>query len=285
MPPRRMPRSPQSRPRTQTPRSPSSRPHRRTAPIRPLYRAVHKVVFVVVLSMVVVVVSCKREREKGRATGFTGLGQRKLAGRGRSRTTRPGLGPSMGRGRVVPREAGLGLGTHLRKMALRIHRLLRKPSSSCGSRYSVLVSLTLSLLQRAHRTPSRCRFWFGQTLLAQGGEASSASFPDGKLGFGGDSAFEFRDSQRSWERGVRWHQRERNTEEQSPSGRETGHDGWGDEKEQRLQQDRHGDERRGGSAQGCFRALPAPEGKLTSLRDCFGSGTPLTRPPPRQDAD
>ena len=187
MPPRRMPRSPQSRPRTQTPRSPSSRPHRRTAPIRPLYRAVHKVVFVVVLSMVVVVVSCKRERErerdgeKGRATGFTGLGQRKLAGRGRSRTTRqePGLGPSVGRGRGVPRE------THLRKLALRIHRLLRKPSSSCGSRYSVLVSLTLSLLQRAHRTPSRCRFWFGQTLLAQGGEASSASFPDGKLGLGG----------------------------------------------------------------------------------------------------
>ena len=113
----------------------------------------------------------EREREKGRATGFTGLGQRKLAGRGRSRTTRqePGLGPSMGRGRGVPREAGLGLGTYLRKMALRIHRLLRKPSSSCGSRYSVLVSLTLSLLQRAHRTPSRCRFWFGQTLLSSGG--------------------------------------------------------------------------------------------------------------------
>ena len=66
MPPRRMPRSPQSRPRTQTPRSPSSRPHRRTAPIRPLYRAVHKVVFVVFLSMVVVVVSCKRERERWR---------------------------------------------------------------------------------------------------------------------------------------------------------------------------------------------------------------------------
>ena len=191
MPPRRMPRSPQSRPRTQTPRSPSSRPHRRTAPIRPLYRAVHKVVFVVVLSMVVVVVSCKREREKGRATGFTGLGQRKLAGRGRSRTTRPGLGPSMGRGRVVPREAGLGLGTHLRKMALRIHRLLRKPSSSCGSRYSVLVSLTLSLLQRAHRTPSRCRFWLGKPSSAQGGEASSASFPDGKLGLGGIQPLNF----------------------------------------------------------------------------------------------
>ena len=62
-----------------------------------------------------------------------------------------------------------GVVSHLRKMALRIHRLLRKPSSSCGSRYSVLVSLTLSLLQRAHRTPSRCRFWFGQTLLSSGG--------------------------------------------------------------------------------------------------------------------
>ena len=97
----------------------------------------------------------------------------------------------MGRGRGVPREAGLGLGTHLRKMALRIHRLLRKPSSSCGSRYSVLVSLTLSLLQRAHRTPSRCRFWLGKPSSAQGGEASSASFPDGKLGLGGIQPLNF----------------------------------------------------------------------------------------------
>ena len=139
----------------------------------------------------------EREREKGRATGFTGLGQRKLAGRGRSRTTRqePGLGPSMGRGRGVPREAGLGLGTYLRKMALRIHRLLRKPSSSCGSRYSVLVSLTLSLLQRAH-APRAAVALVWATLLSSGG--GLPEFPDGKLGFG-DSAFEFRDSQRSTE--------------------------------------------------------------------------------------
>ena len=278
MPPRRMPRSPQSRPRTQTPRSPSSRPHRRTAPIRPLYRAVHKVVFVVFLSMVVVVVSCKRERErerdgeKGRATGFTGLGQRKLAGRGRSRTTRqePELGPSMGRGRgVAPPKAGIENPPPPPKAIVVVRLALLRLS----------LSHTLPPPARApHPEPLSLLVWANPPQL-RGGEASSASFPDGKLGFGGDSAFEFRDSQRSWERGVRWHQRERKTEEQSPSGRETGHDGWGDKEEQRLQQDRHGDERRGGSAQGCFRALPAPEGKLTSLRNCFGSGTPLTPPP------